>query len=511
MGWPERDIAQAAGFIAPPGYSRHRPETTLLYRLVAEHYPSFRDRRAAEERPLPRYIEDEFEAYLKCGRLEHGFLRVKCESCQAEKLVAFSCKRRGFCPSCGARRMAETAALLVDDVLPRQPIRQWVLSLPIVGASLAGFALRYLLAIRPEVVTQVLGIVYRTISAHLIRKAGLTRASGVTGAVTLIQRFGSALNLNVHFHLLVLDGVYRREGKGNLRFVPVPAPSSEELQGLVQRIAERIGRSLERSGLITRDIENAYLAFDPTEEAPINSLLGASITYRIATGPREGQKVFTLQTLPAEPDEPRRDVAESSGFSLHAGIAAKASQRDKLEHLARYVSRPPVATERLALTEGGLVRLALKTPYRDGTTHVIFEPEDFIARLAALVPKPRAHLTRYHGVFAPASPDRARVVPGTRAAGANQSNECGEPSASDRQRAMTWAQRLKRVFAIDIETCRRCGGQLKVIASIEDPPVIERILAHLDGASESADPAHPRQAKRRRRQSRAPPQGDLLI
>jgi hypothetical protein len=75
--------------------------------------------------------------------------------------------------------------------------------------------------------------------------------------VTLIQRFGSALNLNVHFHLLVLDGVYRREGEGRLRFVPVPAPTSAELNRLVQRIAERIGRSLERSGLIARDIENA--------------------------------------------------------------------------------------------------------------------------------------------------------------------------------------------------------------------------------------------------------------
>src|SRR5690606_12947667 len=83
----------------------------------------------------------------------------------------------------------------------------------------------------------------------------------------------------------------------------------------------------------------------PGSTAP--ALLGASITYRIATGPREGQKVFTLQTLPAEPEVPRREVAESSGFSLHAGIAAKASQRDKLERLARYVARPPVANERL--------------------------------------------------------------------------------------------------------------------------------------------------------------------
>jgi hypothetical protein len=308
--------------------------------------------------------------------------------------------------------------------------------------------------------------------------------------------------LNVHFHLLVLDGVYRREGEGRLQFVPVPAPTSAELNRLVQRIAERIGRSLEGSGLIARDIENAYLTFDPAEEAPINSLLGVSITYRIATGPREGQKVFTLQTLPGKPDGARREVAESSGFSLHAGVAAKASQRDKLEHLARYVARPPIATERLSVTEGGLVRCALKTPYRDGTTHVIFEPEDFIARLAALVPKPHAHLIRYHGVFAPASPDRARVVPKTQVAAAANYNECGEAAAGDRQRRLTWAQRLKRVFAIDIEVCRRCGGKLRVIVSIEDPAVIARILDHLGRDGESPDPANP---------SRAPPQADLLI
>ena len=225
--------------------------------------------------------------------------------------------------------------------------------------------------------------------------------------------------------------------------------------------------------------------------------ISPSITYRIATGPREGQKVFTLQTLPAEPDAPRPEVAESSGFSLHAGIAAKASQRDKVESLTRYVSRPPVATERLSLTPAGNVRYALKTPYRDDTTHVIFEPEDFIARLVALVPIPRAHLTRYHGVFAPASRDRARIVPRTRTVA-----ERGEAAATDRQRAMSWAQRLKRVFAIDIETCRQCGGHLRVIASIEEPAVIERILDHLGHTAETIDPAHP---------SRAPPQGDRLF
>jgi len=156
--------------------------------------------------------------------------------------------------------------------------------------------------------------------------------------------------------------------------------------------------------------------------------------------------------------------------------------------LARSVSRPPVATGRLALTGSGHVRYTLKTPYRDGTTHVIFEPEDFIARLAALVPKPRAHLTRYHGVFATASPDRAQIVPGAGAVA-----ERSEAAAIDRHQGMSWAQCLKRVFAIDIETCRQCGGRLRVIASIEEPAVIERFLKHLGREAVPVDPAHPSQ------------------
>ncbi len=105
-----------------PQYQRHRPERTLLYQLVEQYYPVFETQWAAEGRILPDYVRQEFEEYLKSGRLEHGFLRVRCDTCHAEHLVAFSCKGRGFCPSCGARRMAESAALLVDDVLPHEPM-----------------------------------------------------------------------------------------------------------------------------------------------------------------------------------------------------------------------------------------------------------------------------------------------------------------------------------------------------------------------------------------------------
>jgi len=139
---------------------------------VELHYPDFLELRAREGRSLPDYVQEEFDAYLKCGRLEQGFLRVRCEGCHAEKLVAFSCKKRGFCPSCGGRRMAETAALLSDEVLPERPLRQWV-SLP--------FALRFLLATDPDSLVLDLRTVYRAISGFPLQKAGLTRATGHPG------------------------------------------------------------------------------------------------------------------------------------------------------------------------------------------------------------------------------------------------------------------------------------------------------------------------------------------
>ena len=182
------DASPASGAVR---YERHRPETTLLYQLVDAHYPAFTDQMAMHGTPLPEYVERELEDYLKCGRLEHGFLRVRCVSCHAEHLVAFSCKRRGFCPSCGARRMAESAALLVDEVLPEAPMRQWVLSFP--------FPLRFLFASRPEIMGQVLSIVYRALASHLIRKAGYTATTARTGAVTLIQRISRA-DVYVHHH-----------------------------------------------------------------------------------------------------------------------------------------------------------------------------------------------------------------------------------------------------------------------------------------------------------------------
>ncbi len=135
----------------------------------------------------------------------------------------------------------------------------------------------------------------------------------------------------------------------------------------------------------------------------------------------------------------------------------------------------------MALTSSGQVRYTLKTPYRDGTTHIVLEPLDLMARLAALVPPPRTHLTRFHGVFAPHSKLRAAVTPARRGSGApKQPGHLSEAlPPTPRHVAMSWARRLKRVLGIDIESCARCGGPLKIVASIAEPQVIAQILAQL--------------------------------
>ena len=456
--------------LSPP-YQRHRPERTLLYQIIERHYLEFRDVMAMQGKALPVHVQQEFSEYLNCGRLEHGFLRVQCTESHHEHLVAFSCKKRGFCPSCGARRMAESAALLADEVLPEQSIRQWVLSFP--------FQLRFLFASRPELMGRVLGVVYRAISSHLIKKSGFTRKTAQTGAVTLIQRFGSALNLNVHFHMLFLDGVYTETKYGKTRFQRTNAPDQQELVDLVHTISHRVASFLEREGILERDEENSYLNLESSDEDSMQQVLGCSVSYRIAVGPQQGRKVFTLQTIPAWEDDDRfAQVAKESGFSLHAGVAAQAWERQKLERLCRYITRPAVSEKRLSLTSSGNIRYQLKTPYSDGTTHVIFEPLDFIAKLAALVPKPRVNLTRFHGVFAPNSKHRVEVTPAKRGKGRTH-QETEDKTPEQRHKAMSWAQRLKRVFNIDVTICPECGGEAKVIACVEDQVVIDKIFDHL--------------------------------
>ncbi|WP_175439504.1 transposase, partial [Alteromonas lipolytica] len=152
------------------------------------------------------------------------------------------------------------------------------------------------------------------------------------------------------------------------------------------------------------------------------------------------------------------------------------------ERLCRYIARPAISEQRLSLTDSGKVKYELKTPYRNGTTHVFFSPLDFIGKLAALVPPPRLNLTRFYGVFAPNAKVRAEVTASQR--GKNSPRLAEHLKDSDKPyhaRAMSWVQRLKRVFNIDITQCEVCEKRnVKIIACITDPAVTHKILAYID-------------------------------
>ena len=526
---------------APPVHERHRPETTVLYAIVKEHLGAFL--RFAAERyaaPLPNYVVRAFHEFLRCGLLEFGFLRVHCEACRKDRLVAFSCKKRGPCASCAARVMCNTAAHLTDRVLPNVPIRQWVLSLP--------FELRIAAARDPKLLAAcdraLVNAVFRWMRAQL----GLTHGKG--GAVSFVQRFGSSINLHVHYHSLFLDGLFVRSRGGPPVFVGAPAPTASDLARVLADARAEIGKWL------TKHASDVDLGL--SGEAEPDALAGCA---KLAT--QRGLFV-DLGRGPARDDaaepsaEKNRKSAVLDGFNLHAAVRIGADDDLAREKLIRYCARPAFALERLSVLPDGRIAYAIKNP-RKGATHRTLTPIELLARIAALIPPPRHPFLRYHGVLAPASKWRKEIVPrvvdaacagaspachaehGDRAhavtptvaallapkpgpapkpAGAAKTGALsplwqrpGSDAAERDPRAITeahrrrldggrllaatprldWGRLLERTYQIDVFVCPRCHGPTRVIAAITEPAVIRKILDHVREPPARAPPSGARE------------------
>jgi hypothetical protein len=470
----------------PEGYRRHEPEKTVLYGLISDELATFRARiLELGDTGLPSFVWRELERYLECGILAHGFARVRCVNCHDEMLVGFSCKGRGLCPSCGARRTHDTAAHLVDQVLPPLPFRQWVLSYP--------KWLRPYLARDPSLAAAARDTFLASVFAwqrRQARKLGLRTVA--VGAVTFSQRAGDSLNLNPHLHSITPDGAFT-ETESEVEFHRLPKPKDEDVRWVAERIVRRTLRMLERRGL------------RQSEEPP--DTLDMLTTATLSRG----------RAAPWDETRSRSPLSVwIDGFSLQAGTHVHENDRAGLEHLCAYAARPPLALGRLSRREDGRYAYALKYPLPDGSYELVLTGQQLMGRIALLVPRPRVHLVLYHGVFAPRSRWRPWVVPEpvsdeqtgpvaqaqptSQPEPAAQPQQEAEASGELRARRLDWASLLKRVYGHDVLTCDRCGGSRRIIAFIEDPKVARKILDHL-GLDSTGPP---------RAAARPPPQTEMF-
>lgn len=515
-----------------PAREPRRPEDTILYRVVRDNLDTFLEQvRRQYEKPLPRYVLQEFERFLDCGVFARGFSRWHCDRCGHDLILPFSCKTRGLCPSCGARRMAETASHLVDRVLPNVPLRQWVLSLP--------FELRLLAAQRADVVRAFSRMFVETIFASQVHRSG--RPGAKCGGVSFVARAGGSINLNIHLHDLILDGVYEREGDQAV-FRRVVAPRPEDLSWVVRRFGERALRWLRRNGLLDERCRE-----ERSNEAADATALDACAQLALRIGPLETVSPRGRAT-PGEDDAaafaPRpggRWSAEWEGFRVHAGVRIAAGDDEGREQLCRYASRPAIALGRMTLLDDGRIAYRVRHPFGPHGLHRVMTPLEFLARLAAIVPPPRYPLQSYYGVLAPASKWRAAVVPRPPSEAAFAARACPQdprdavadasllsrdpaseplvrspdsparplistgvsllvPSPGDdpemppnvitvrhwrrlldgllfaRSPHLDWATLLRRSLGIDALACPRCHGRLRALDVVTDAGEARRIL-----------------------------------
>ena len=213
--------------------------------------------------------------------------------------------------------------------------------------------------------------------------AAKVRAAAGSGRTADRGRHRGPEVLNVHFHTLIPDGVFVLDGDGPARFVPLPPPQDEDLAAILERVVRRTARAL----VGYEDLES---------EADALAVLQAAEVDRRVRYP--------------DPFPHARRSAFLDGFSLHAGVRIHGNDREGRERLCRYALRPPLALQRLTQGQEGQLVYRMKRP-RGGSLLLVLTPDELLARLATLVPPPRVHGLRYHGVFAPNSKVRQRVVP----------------------------------------------------------------------------------------------------
>ena len=491
-------------------YQRRRPEQTPLYQAIEQHLPHLKERLYHEGKTLPQFVHRTFESYLNCGRLKNGFARLYCKNCQHNRLVAFSCKKRGLCPSCMGRMMTQRAQRQREEVLPAVTTRQWVLTFP--------NPLHVYLAYFPRALTEALELFIETLRYHYQRQC-LPQSKTPPkrydidylqtfyrpyhphdiGTMTSIQRHTDALGLYPHFHTLCTDGLLvsadenieesalPRRQEQTAMFIPSPQLSQMDLYDILILYKYRLTRHFIRRGYL-RPIHqgvapeeqqfNLYWGTEPPteEEQQLLKCYAASKNLRHAFGPKAGEPLeLDLDDQTVHSHYNAELCATYYGFNLHADTVVQAEDRDRLEQLCRYIQRPVIAQDRLQELSDGRYYYGFKRIWKNGTKGIYFEGPDLLERLAALVPPPKKHQLRYHGVFAP----RSRLFQAVRKMTHKSEQRFKEQKKQRRKRYwILWIELLKRSFQVDVACCPICNQSMQRIAELHTPEGIMGLTSY---------------------------------
>lgn len=302
--------------------------------------------------------------------------------------------------------------------------------------------------------------------------------------------------LNPHFHTLGLDGVYVRGTDGALRFHPLDPPTHDDVLEVATLTHARTVRVLDRHGRCLEGIDDAPDVLGH-EQPALASCYAASAGDLQLLGAHPGHRTdkhVRPVRLAASSPAPLDALAEVGGVNIHANVVVDGRDRRRLERLVRYLARPPLAQDRLERHDDGRVRYRFKKPWKDGTDAVLLDPLDFIARLCALIPPPRFHMIRYHGVLSAHAKARPEVIKGRATMPGQQlallSVDDGGPPEPKPPARHPWPWLLRRVFAVDITACPDCGGRMRLVTLA---PTSEEAAALLSGKlPRSRAPPRPR-------------------
>ena len=392
-----------------------------MYRLVDALYE--RVKGSWEERFERSYgfwrgfVDEVVLAFQACGDFEGGFARVYCDACRSDYLVAFSCSRRVFCPSCAAKRAAIFGALLREEILEEVGHAQWVFTIP---KLLRPYFLHH-----RELLGKLSRAAWETVH-ELIAAANADDRGIRPGMVSVVQTATDLLEWSPHVHALVSRGGWDRAGI----WVPVPYVDATSAELLFR---------------------HKVIALLRDEE-----LLSE-------------QRIELLLSW------------QNTGFSVHDSVTVEPEDAAGSERLARYLLRPPLSLERMSLDAEGSVLYRCKAPGRFGDSQATFDAMDCLARLLMHIPAPKLHTVRYYGEYSSVARARRRVeVDGVAAASsARASGRADSLSTPERRRLRrAWAQMIRRIYEVDPLTCR-CGAQMRILSFILDPRVITKILEHI--------------------------------